>query len=64
MIKVKIIDGNIEKALKTLKRKVSNIKQNRELSERKEYIKPTTKNRELKKKAIYCERKIRDNDEN
>jgi len=64
MIKVKIIDGNIEKALKTLKRKVSNIKQNRELSERKEYIKPTTKNRELKKKAIHCEQKIRDNDEN
>ena len=64
MIKVKIIDGNIEKALKTLKRKVSNTKQNRELSERKEYIKPTTKNRELKKKAIHCEQKIRDNDEN
>lgn len=47
---------NLEKALKTLKSKVIKTKQQRELFERKEFVKPSVKKRTQKLKAIYSQR--------
>jgi len=49
---------NIEKALKTLKSKVMKTKQQKQLFERKEYVKPSVKKRTQKLKAIYTQQKI------
>jgi len=63
MIKVNVKNGNIESALKFLKRKVRNTKQTNELRERKTYTKPSEERRESKKKSIYIEQKrIKDED--
>tara|TARA_B110000444_G_C18458851_1_gene419258 strand:+ start:58 stop:252 length:195 start_codon:yes stop_codon:yes gene_type:complete len=63
MIKVNVKNGNIDKALKLLKRKVRNTKQTNELRERKKYPKPSQVRREAKNKAIYIEQKrIKDED--
>lgn len=47
---------NLEKALKQLKSKVIKTKQQRELFERKEFVKPSVKKRVKKLKAIYSQR--------
>ena len=52
MIIVKVKDRDIEKALRQYKYKRSRSKLDRELIERKEYTKPTTKRRKQKLKAI------------
>ena len=52
MIIVKVKDRDIEKALRQYKYKRSRSKLDRELIERKEYTKPTTKRRKQKQKAI------------
>tara|TARA_R100000951_G_scaffold111639_1_gene110914 strand:+ start:328 stop:513 length:186 start_codon:yes stop_codon:yes gene_type:complete len=52
MIIVRVKDRDIEKALRLYKFKRSRTKLDRELIERKEYIKPTTKRRKQKLKAI------------
>jgi small subunit ribosomal protein S21 len=44
---------NLEKALKTLKSKVIKTKQNQELLNRKEYVKPSVTKRKKLLKAIY-----------
>lgn len=44
---------NLERALKTLKSKVIKTKQNQELLNRKEYVKPSVKKRKNLLKAIY-----------
>jgi small subunit ribosomal protein S21 len=63
MIKVNVKNGNIDKALRFLKRKVRNTKQTNELRERKKYAKPSQVRREAKSKAIYIEQKrIKDED--
>jgi len=49
---------NIEKALKTLKSKVMKTKQQKQLFERKEYVKPSVKKRTQKLKAIYTQKRI------
>jgi small subunit ribosomal protein S21 len=56
MLKVEVKNGKIEKALKILKRKVRNTKQNQELRNRKQHTKPTEEKRAEKKKAIYIEK--------
>lgn len=48
---------NLERALKTLKSKVIKTKQQRELFERKEFVKPSVKKRTQKLKAVYTQRK-------
>jgi small subunit ribosomal protein S21 len=54
MIIVNIKNGeNLEKALKTLKSKVIKTKQNQQLLNRKEYVKPSVKRRKSLLKAIY-----------
>ena len=52
MLKVNVKNGNIDKALKILKRKTRNVKQIVELRNNKEYTKPSEANREKKKKAM------------
>ena len=52
MIIIKVKDRDIEKALRQYKYKRSRSKLDRELIERKEYTKPTTKRRKQKQKAI------------
>lgn len=47
------VNGNIEKALKDLKRKVSKTKQLQQLRDRKEFKKPSVAKRDVIKKAIY-----------
>jgi len=47
---------NIEKALKTLKSKVIKTRLQKELFERKEFVKPSVKKRTKKLKAIYSEK--------
>tara|TARA_R110000803_G_scaffold74903_4_gene139091 strand:+ start:15196 stop:15390 length:195 start_codon:yes stop_codon:yes gene_type:complete len=62
MLKVNVKNGNIDKALKILKRKTRNVKQIVELRDNKEYTKPSEVNREKKKKAIYVEKKKNEED--
>lgn len=47
---------NLEKALKQYKSKVIKTKQQKELFERKEFVKPSVKKRVQKLKAIYVQR--------
>ena len=50
-------NGGIEKALKTLKSKVIKTKQQKLLTERKEYTKKSVKERSERLKAIYVQKK-------
>jgi small subunit ribosomal protein S21 len=50
-------NGGIEKALKTLKSKVMKTKQQKLLTERKEYTKKSVKERSERLKAIYVQKK-------
>jgi small subunit ribosomal protein S21 len=52
MLKIIIKDGNIEKALKSYKNKVKSVRQTEQLTERKEYKKPSVTKRIAKEKAI------------
>jgi len=61
MLIVKINNGKIEKALKDLKSKVIKTRQVRELQDRKEFEKPSAKKRNSKKKAIYVQKKYKQN---
>lgn len=62
MIKVKVKRGNIERALKEYKGKVIRTRQMREINERKEFEKPSVRNRRLKQKGKYREQKKRENE--
>lgn len=53
MLIIKVDNQNIEKALKTLKRKTFATKQLKELREREEYVKPSVTKRSEKSKAKY-----------
>lgn len=53
MLIIKVENGNIEKALKTLKRKVISTKQTQELRDRKEFTKPSVEKRQMNNKAKY-----------
>lgn len=56
MIKVEVKDGNIERALKILKRKFANTKVVRELRDRQEYTKPSVYRRNMMQRAKYANR--------
>ena len=51
MIKVKVIDGNIEKTLQIMKRKIKDTRLFVELRENEQYKKPSEVRRERKAKA-------------
>lgn len=62
MLIVEVKNGKIEGALKALKRKVRNTKQNEELRSRKEFKKKSDGKRQQKKAAIYRQKKKTEND--
>lgn len=62
MLKIKVKKGNIERALKEYKSKVIKTRQMREVNERKEYEKPSVKNRRVKKKGKYIQKKRREDE--
>lgn len=62
MIRVKIKKGNIERALKEYKGKIIRTRQMREINDRKEFEKPSVKNRKIKQKGVYIEKKRRENE--
>lgn len=55
MIIINVQNGNIEKALKEYKRKVQNTKQNQDLRDRQEFVKPSVTRRTEIKKAKYIQ---------
>lgn len=57
MLIVKVHNQNIEKALKELKNKVIKVKQVKELTKRKTFVKKSDIKREQKRKAIYLQNK-------
>ena len=63
MIIVKVENGNIEKALKIFKKKCLSTKILQELRDRQFYMKPSDRKRINKNKAIYVQKKYRNNDE-
>ena len=63
MIIVKVDNGNIEKALKIFKKKCLSTKILQELRDRQFYMKPSERKRMNKNKAIYVQKKYRNNEE-
>ena len=63
MLKIPIIKGNIERALKQFKRKFKQTGILKKVRDKKNYTKPTTKRRQAKEKAILKQRYKEDNDE-
>jgi small subunit ribosomal protein S21 len=65
MIKVKVGKGkgDIEKALKIFKNKIRKTKLIEEIRNRQEFIKPSVKKRNKKRKAIYIDQKYRQNED-
>ena len=55
MLKIPVIKGNINGALKMFKRKFRDTKTLQKLRDRKEYIKPSVEKRQAKEKAIIRE---------
>ena len=62
MLKIPVVKGNINKALKLFKRKFRNTKVLQELRERKNYIKPSLKKRIQKNEAIRKLKKQQDDE--
>jgi small subunit ribosomal protein S21 len=56
------VGKSIEQALKKYKEKYIKLKISKQLNERKEYEKPTTAKRKVKNKAIYNQKKRREED--
>ena len=63
MLEIPVIKGNINKALKIFKRKFKKTGILKEVRERKNHTKPTTKRRKQKEKAILKQKYKEDNDE-
>lgn len=59
MLKIEVKKGNIERALKEYKSKVIKTRQMRELSDNKEFDKPSVIKRRKKQKGIYRSKKRR-----
>ena len=63
MLKIPIIKGNIERALKQFKRKFKQTGILKKVKDKKNYIKPSTKRRKQKEKAILKQKYKEENDE-
>ena len=63
MLKIPVVKGNLNKALKLFKRKFKQTGILKEIKERKNYTKPTTKRRKQKEKTILKQKYKEDNDE-
>ena len=62
MLKIEVKKSNIERALKEYKGKIIRTRQMRDINDRKEYEKPSVKNRRIKKKGEYRQKKRRENE--
>ena len=62
MLKIPVVKGNINKALKQFKRKFRDTQVLKELRERKQYIKPSLKKRIEKDEAIRKHKKQQDDE--
>ena len=62
MLKIAVVKGNLNKALKIFKKKFRDTKVIKELRERQSYIKPSKKRRIEKDEAIRKLKKERDNE--
>jgi len=62
MLRIPVVKGNLNKALKQFKRKFKDTKVLRELRERKHYIKPSAKKRLQKNEAIRKFKKQQDDE--
>jgi small subunit ribosomal protein S21 len=63
MLEIPVIKGNINKALKIFKRKFKQTGILKEVRERKNHTKPTTKKRKQKEKAVLKQKYKEKNDE-
>ena len=63
MLKIPVIKGDINRALKQFKRKFKNTKVLKELKERKHYVKPSLKRRIEKDEAIRKLKKQQDDEQ-
>ena len=63
MLIIPVVKGNINKALKSFKRKFKQTGKLKEVRERKNYIKPSAKKRKQKEKAILKRKYKEENDE-
>ena len=63
MLKIPVVKGNLNRALKLFKRKFKQTGVLKEVRERKNYTKPSTKRRKLKEKAILKQKYREENDE-
>lgn len=63
MLKIPVIKGNINKALKIFKRKFKQTGILKEVRERKNYIKPSLNKRKQKQKSILTRKYKENNDE-
>ena len=63
MLKIPVVKGNIERALKLFKRKFKQTGALKEVRERKNFTKPSLKRKIEKEKSIKRDKYKRDNDE-
>ena len=63
MLEIPVVKGNINKALKLFKRKFKQTGILKKIKDKKSYIKPTTKRRLVKEKAILKRKYKENNDE-
>ena len=63
MLKIPVVKGNIERALKLFKRKFKQTGALKEVRERKNFTKPSLKRKIQKEKSIKRDKYKRDNDE-
>ena len=63
MLKIPVVKGNLNRALKLFKRKFKQTGILKEVRERKNHTKPTTKRRKQKEKAILKRKYKEENDE-
>ena len=63
MLKIPVVKGNINKALKIFKRKFKQTGRLKEIRERKYYSKPSTKRKLAKEKSILKQQYKEENDE-
>ena len=63
MLKIPVVKGNLNRALKQFKKKFRDTKTLQKLRDRKEYTKPSVEKRQAKEKAIIRDKYRRDNDE-
>ena len=63
MLKVPVIKGNLNKALKLFKKKFKSTKIIKEIRERQQYTKKSTKRRLIKNKAIHKQKYLNNKDD-